>query len=585
MKKVRDIKALLAVFIFLCGLKEFVNAALIRNALTVSMHVLEVKEGWHNIILAATMLAVSLCIFPIIEHLTQMQKTKLRQYYQKKTSQEVLDKYHKMEFRYFDFVETYNLCNRTTKVAAEKMYQSNIVWYELMQNMIVVISLSYLIIQIAWWTFPFSIATVLPMIFVNRRKAKDMQDAIEKSAYYDRKAGYASYLLLNKESLMETKVFRSQPYIRNLWSENLSESVKRKRAIAFHAGKQGAIVNMIYAWAVAPVVYFVLWQVTKGKITFADYMVLSNAMSILGLTLVYGVATKFGDIRAGKLFRKDYQTIMDFNECRCSEESCMDTFEELRFEHVSFTYPGTSKKILSDLSFCLLKGEKLAIAGVNGAGKSTMIKLILGLYEPDHGKVTMNGVEVSRIPADIRRKMVTAVFQDYTKYEMTIRENFVRYKFTLRENIAISNISKLQNTILLKEHMAKYQLESIIEELPQGIDTILGREFGEVELSGGQWQKISIARGGLKECELIILDEPTASIDPVTESEIFHRFQQFTKNCCSIIISHRIGAARIANRILVLDHGKLVEDGSHQDLITKNGIYQRLYQMQAQWYS
>ena len=144
MKKVRNIKVLLVVLIFLCGLKEFVNAALIRNALTVSMHVLEVKEGWQNILYAVTILAASLCIFPIIEHLAQMQKTKLKQYYQKKSSQEVLDKYHKMEFRYFDFVETYNLCDRTTKVAAEKMYQSNIVWFELMQSMIVVISLSYL---------------------------------------------------------------------------------------------------------------------------------------------------------------------------------------------------------------------------------------------------------------------------------------------------------------------------------------------------------------------------------------------------------------------------------------------------------
>ena len=574
MKKVRNIKVLLVVLIFLCGLKEFVNAALIRNALTVSMHVLEVKEGWKNILYAVIILAASLCIFPIVEHLAQMQKTKLRQYYQKKSSQEVLDKYYKMEFRYFDFVETYNLCDRTTKVSAEKMYQSNIVWFELMQSMIVVISLSYLIIQIAWWTLPFSIATVIPMVIVNRRKAKDMQDAIEKSAYYDRKAKYASDLLLHKESVMETKVFRSQTYIRNLWSENLSESVKRKRAIAFRAGKQGAIVNMIYAWAGAPVVYFVLWLVTKGKITFADYMVLSNAMSVLGLTLVYGVATKFGVIRASKLFKKDYQTIMDFKECRCSEESCKDTFEVLRFEHVTFTYPGTQKEILSDVSFCLSKGEKLAITGVNGAGKSTMIKLILGLYHPDHGKVTINGVEVSMIPVDIRSKMVTAVFQDYTKYEMTIREN-----------IAYGNLDQINQDAMLLNAAMKSGIKDKILDMNQGLDTRLGVSYGDgSNLSEGQWQKLNMARLFTSNAGLFVLDEPSAAMDPKAESELYETFLHLADSKSCILISHRLGSTRICDRILVVSDGKIIEEGSHDQLIKQSGMYADMFQAQSSWY-
>ena len=148
----------------------------------------------------------------------------------------------------------------------------------------------------------------------------------------------------------------------------------------------------------------------------------------------------------------------------------------------------------------------------------------------------------------------------------------------------MGNLSKYNDTEYLMKHLENYQIGDLVGKLPQGLDTTLGREFGEIDLSGGQWQKIAIARGGLKASSLIVLDEPTASIDPVAESEIFHRFKELTKDCCSIIISHRIGAAKIAKRILVLEHGKLVEDGTHEELMKKHGIYRDLYEMQAKWY-
>lgn len=207
------------------------------------------------------------------------------------------------------------------------------------------------------------------------------------------------------------------------------------------------------------------------------------------------------------------------------------------------------------------------------SGKSTLIKLMLRIYRPTEGKILLDGVDINEMEDYCFYEKISAVFQ-----------NYVRYQLSLRENVAMSDLTLLNEDEILMKQLSRYEMDGVVEGLPQKLDTILGREFGEVDLSGGQWQKLAIARGGLKPSSLIILDEPTAFIDPITESEIFERFKQFTKECCSVIISHRIGAARIANRILVLEQGHLIEDGTHEELMKQQGVYQKLYKIQAQWY-
>lgn len=347
-------KIILCVLLLLCGLKEYVNASLTRNTLYVILNNNPLREHWIQILQAVLLLAISLCIFPLLEHSSVLMKVRLRQKYQKKISKEVLEKYSRMEFRYFDMTSTYDLCDRTTKVAVDKFYQRDMYRFELMQNIISSISMILFIIQIAWWALPFSFLTVLPMVLINYKKAKDMHDMEEKRAYYDRKAKYASNLMLQKDSLMEEKVYRSYPYIKQIWSENFIQSSKAKRAIALHSGKQGAIVNMIYSWAGAPILFFIVWQVMKGRIQLEDYVVLTHSLSVLGLTLTYGITSKLGGVKEAKLFLKDYRTIMEFKECAENATCNMEEFKCLMFEHVSFSYPGTQKKILDDVSFCLI---------------------------------------------------------------------------------------------------------------------------------------------------------------------------------------------------------------------------------------
>lgn len=248
-------------------------------------------------------------------------------------------------------------------------------------------------------------------------------------------------------------------------------------------------------------------------------------------------------------------------------------FHTMEFDRVSFHYPGKKNNVLENVSFVLQEKESVALVGENGSGKSTLIKLMLRTYRPTEGKILLDGVDINEMEDCCFYEKISAVFQ-----------NYVRYQLSLRENVAMSDLKLLNEDEILMKQLSRYEMDGVVEGLPQKLNTILGREFGEVDLSGGQWQKLAIVRGGLKTSSLIILDEPTASIDPITESEIFERFKQFTKECCSVIISHRIGAARIANRILVLEQGHLIEDGTHEELIRQQGVYQKLYEIQAQWY-
>jgi ATP-binding cassette subfamily B protein len=245
----------------------------------------------------------------------------------------------------------------------------------------------------------------------------------------------------------------------------------------------------------------------------------------------------------------------------------------IEFRHVSFRYPGNEKSVLNDVNLSIAEGETIAVVGENGAGKSTFAKLLLGLYLPESGEVLVGGWNTKEISPDAIFKKASAVFQ-----------NFQRYKMTLRKNIEISQVTYDQVENRLVKVMKDINLEEKSESLVNGIDTILSNEFGGTDLSGGQWQRIAIGRGLYRNHNIIVLDEPTASIDPLEESRIYHQFAKLSEGKTSVIITHRIGSARLADRIVVMSNGSVSGIGTHEDLIKGNEVYRNMYEAQAQWY-
>jgi ATP-binding cassette subfamily B protein len=248
--------------------------------------------------------------------------------------------------------------------------------------------------------------------------------------------------------------------------------------------------------------------------------------------------------------------------------------EGFQVNNLHFAYPGSEGEVLKGVTFSLKAGEKMAFVGQNGAGKTTLIKLFLRFYEPTQGEILLDGININKFDVDAYRKRFGVIFQDFFKYE-----------FTLRENIAVGNIDQVQNDEIINYAASKSLAEQVVTEMADGLEQRLGRRFYKgTELSGGQWQKVALARAYMKDADVMVLDEPTSALDAQAEYDVFERFIALTQGKTSIIISHRFSTVRMADRILVLQHGQVLELGTHQELMAHPKLYAELFKLQAAGY-
>lgn len=391
-----------------------------------------------------------------------------------------------------------------------------------------------------------------------------------------RELDYLRFIGANNQTAKEIKLFGLTDFIVDRFKNLSNEYYELNKTLAVKRSALGFVFNVLGTLSYYGAYIFIIYRVISGVITLGELTFLSGTFNRLTRNL-QDFFSKFTRITESALYLKDYFEFIDISiEPKHTED--MPLPEKIKtgfeFRNVHFSYPDSDNEILKGVSFQINVGEKMAFVGQNGAGKTTLTKLLLRFYEPTQGEILLDGININRFKKDKFQEFFGVIFQD-----------FYRYEFTVRENIAIGDIDEINNDAKIKKAAELSLANQVISELRKGYDQQLGKRFyrGQ-ELSGGQWQKVALARAYMKDAEVMILDEPTSALDAKAESDVFERFIGLTKDKTSIIISHRFSTVRQADRILVLDEGKILEVGSHQELMTNASLYAELFKLQAEGY-
>lgn len=395
-----------------------------------------------------------------------------------------------------------------------------------------------------------------------------------------RRAAYWGSLLLKRENAMEMRVLNLSQHALGNWKNLSDEHMYHFKRLSY---KQIALqVPLVAIQLLLSVLAYglLIYEALRGSLELGHFMALiflilqmENELDPLGKRL-QSFSKLLMQMKNLHAFLHD-DKIENINETS-SSSNIQDSLKDktIRFEQVSFAYPGSNELVISNLNLSIREGERIAIVGQNGAGKSTIAKLLLGLYQPTSGRVTFGGVPLPEVSPEIWQQHVTAILQDFT-----------RYQFSVQENIGFGQLDKMNDMDAIVEAAKITGAHDFITRLPKLYKTRLGREFKEGEdLSLGQWQKLALARAYLRQANVIVFDEPTSALDPIAELEIFKQLLKIAEGKSVLLISHRLGSARLADRIIVVKGGAIVESGHHDELIRKNGEYATMYRLQAQWY-
>ncbi len=445
------------------------------------------------------------------------------------------------------------------------------------QDLITVAFLAAGLVAFNPWLLLILVVAVIPS-FIGESKFNQESYSLSRSWTPERREiDYLRYIGASNETAKEIKIFGLEDFIATRFKTISDKYFIANQRLAIKRAAWGALFSALGTVSYYAAYVFVIVQTVAGQITVGTLTFLAGAFSRLQ-GLLQGIVSRFSRIAETSLYLQD---LFDFLELRPLSDSHADgrlvprpMREGFVFENVGFKYPDTDIWALRHLSFTLRPGEKLALVGENGAGKTTLVKLLAHLYEPSEGRILLDGIDLCEYdPEDLRRE-IGIIFQD-----------FVRFMFTAGENIAVGNIADQKNQPRVEDSAHKSLADTVIEPLPKGYEQMLGKRFaGGVDLSGGQWQKVALARAYMRDAQLIILDEPTAALDARAEHEVFVRFAELMKGKAAVLISHRFSTVRMADRILFLEHGQLLELGSHEELVAKGGKYAELFRLQAKGY-
>jgi ABC-type multidrug transport system fused ATPase/permease subunit len=491
----------------------------------------------------------------------------------------ILEKAVSLELRHFEDADVYDKMQNARREASSRPLSLVLQAFSIAQNGITLAAYAALLVRLSPWSVLVLVIASIPAFVAEARLSAQAFRINSWRAPEARKLNYLEWILTRDSHVKEVKLFGIAPLILGRYRLLFEKFFDEDRRLAVRRMAWGFLLGLVSLAAFYGCYLLVAGRAARAEITLGD-MALYLAVFRQGQSSFQGILLSIGSMYEDALFMTNLFIYFDIP----SGDQASRRFppavpargiaHAIELRNVSFRYPGREAWALRNVSLTLAPGEKLGLVGENGAGKSTLVKLLLRLYEPTEGEILYGGVDLRDMdPIDLRKR-IGAVYQD-----------FVRYQFSAGENIGLGDIEHLVDQPRIERAAERGGADAVVAALPQRYDTMLGGWFESgQELSAGQWQKIAVSRAFMRDAEVLILDEPTASIDAQAEHDLFQRFKALAADRTAIIISHRFSTVRMADRIAVMHNGSIEELGSHRELLERNGRYAHLFRLQAQGY-
>ncbi len=490
----------------------------------------------------------------------------------------ILNKRSLLEYKHMEDAQTQDLIKRVCSDPVEDFSKGFDNILSAVSILISTVSLLIIIMTSAFISGIVILAVSIPLFAIAMKTGKKNYEMGKEAKKIQRRYDYLGTVLTEREYAHERKLFGYSESLRRDYDDlyNQSYQIKSKIEKKTYANmKSGSIVTLLI---IAVIVLILLPSLGSGKMSIGIFIALVNALFGLVQAMSWRLSGIMGEYSRLQEYLKDLNSFFALSE---KEDACVRpsrrenfVFDSLEFDHVSFKYPGTDNYVLKNCSFLLQSGNSYSFVGVNGAGKSTIMKLIIGLYDDYEGEILLNRISIRKYDYAAVKGIISVLFQDFTSYQISMKDNI-----TIGRDMNF-NKEEVENII------SQVGQKELVRELNEGLETPLGKvkEDG-VDISGGQWQRIAIARLLYSKAQINILDEPTAALDPVAESQVYEMFHRVNKNRFTIYITHRLGAAKISDEIFVVDGGRIAESGSHEKLMKiQGGLYHKMFDSQKSWY-
>ncbi|MBV9746809.1 MAG: ABC transporter ATP-binding protein [Acidobacteriia bacterium] len=474
----------------------------------------------------------------------------------------------------------YDRLERARVQATDRVYMIQAMG-QLLQQVITAATLSAAVASFSPWLLLLLVVAVVPAFLGESHFAFLGFTQNIRQTPIKRQLDYLRQLGASKESAKELKLFGLSGFLSGEYTRLSNQIYDQNVSLARRRLLAGAALSLVSTSGYYLAFAYVVYRTVAGALTWGGLQFLAG--SILGAsTNIQNIFATFASIADQSLFLTDMVEFFKVGPTLVSKRDAIPAPRPIRdgfvFDKVSFTYPGTRRLVLDRLDLTISPGERIALIGENGQGKTTLVKLITRLYDPTEGRILLDGIDLREYQLDDLQSQIGVIFQDFMRYEMTAWQNIAVGRLEMLQKPASANGSVHQAAL-------KSLADDVIQRLPKGYEQLLGRRFeGGVDLSGGEWQKIALARAYLRDAQLLILDEPTASLDARSEYEVFQRFADLTSGRMALLISHRFSTVRMADRIVVLENGRIAEQGSHNQLIALGGRYADMFELQAASY-